>query len=78
MNPATHWRILASNPALRFRNWLMIFLRGFEPTLDRILRILDGFKFGFAVRHAAGKFGYCRKKASAVFSGKRLDDYSIF
>jgi len=56
----------------------MVFSSCFEPTLNRILRILDSFKFRLAVRHAAGKLGHGREKSSAVFSGKRLDNHSIF
>lgn len=50
----------------------------FEPTPDRILSILDGFKFRLAVRHAAGKFRHCREKASTVLSAKRFDNRSTF
>jgi hypothetical protein len=56
----------------------MIFLSCFEPTLDRILRVLDGFELRIAVGHTARKVRHCREKASAILSGKGLNNHSIF
>jgi hypothetical protein len=53
-------------------------MRGFEPALDRILRILDGIDFCFAIRHAARKLRHGREKTPAVLGRNRFDDNSIF
>jgi hypothetical protein len=39
----------AGSPTARLGNGPIGFPRGFKPALDRILRILNGFKFRFAI-----------------------------
>ena len=55
------------------RNRPVIFAGGLQPTVDCVLRVLDGFEFGFAVRHAAGKIRHDREKAAAIRLGKLLN-----
>ena len=51
----------------------MIFASGLQPTVDCILCVLDGFEFGFTIRHAARKIRHGRQKAAAIRLGKLLN-----
>ncbi len=55
-------------------NGTIVLLSGLNPASDRILHVLNGFEFSFAVRHTAGEIGNGRDKSAAIFVGERFDD----
>jgi hypothetical protein len=56
----------------------MRFLRGLKPALDRILLVLNGFKFCCTIRDAARELRHGREKSPAILGRERFDDNCIF